>query len=140
MRADFIYLYFLAKNKLPHLHNFYIPYKFRYQKHRIRRRHGISLFLKNEYNFIFKLLTEIIPFYSPTEKEAIKKIKNYWKVTVWQSPLTNETYRLQSLNGYSSLLPLTMSFHFQTQKTIEHIHFFCFFKILSRESLTHLFN
>src|ERR1700761_781422 len=61
-RTHFLYLYFLAQKKLPYLHKFYTPKKFRHQKHRIRRRHGISRFLKNKYNFIVKLLTEIIPY------------------------------------------------------------------------------
>lgn len=76
-KSHFLYLYFLSQKRLPYLHNFYIPKKFRYQKHRIRRRYGMSKFLKNKYNFIINLLTEIIPYSSPTEKEAIKKTKNF---------------------------------------------------------------
>lgn|ERR1700761_8606373 len=76
-KSHFLYLYFLAQKRLPYLHNFYTPKKFRYQKHRIRKRHGISIFLKNKFNFITKLLTEIIPYSSPTEKEAIKRTKNF---------------------------------------------------------------
>jgi hypothetical protein len=69
----------LVGQNLPHLHNFYIPHKFRYQKQRIRRRHGISLFLnkKNAYNFFSKLLQEILPFSSSTENEAIQKTKSF---------------------------------------------------------------
>jgi hypothetical protein len=78
-KTHFLYIYLLVNKKLPHLHNFYIPQKFRYQKQRIRRRHGISLFLnkKTIYTFISKLLMEIIPFSSSTENEALKKIKNF---------------------------------------------------------------
>ena len=139
-KTHFLYMSLLLSQKLPHLHNFYIPHKFRYQKQRIRRKHGISLFLnkKNAYIFFSKLLTEILPFSSSTENEAITKTKSFWKITIWQAPLTNETYRLQSLHGYVSILPLTISFHFTNPYTYQHLHFFNFFKIINSESLIKL--
>jgi hypothetical protein len=78
-KTHFLYMSLLLSQKLPHLHNFYIPHKFRYQKQRIRRKHGISLFLnkKNAYIFFSKLLTEILPFSSSTENEAITKTKSF---------------------------------------------------------------
>jgi len=78
-KTHFLYMFFLFYPKYPHLNKFYTPHKFRYQKQRIRRRHGISIFLnkKNAYKFLSKLLFEILPFSSSTEKEAIKKTKNY---------------------------------------------------------------
>ncbi len=139
-KTHFLYMSLFLYQKLPHLHNFYIPHKFRYQKQRIRRRHGVSLILnkKNAYFFFSKFLTEILPFSNSTENEAVQKIKNFWKITVWQAPLTNETYRLQSLHGYISTLPITISCHFTNKYSHQHLHFFNFFKIISRESLVKL--
>ena len=139
-RTHYLYMFFLLYPKYPHLNKFYIPHKFRYQKNRIRRRHGISAILNknNGYKFISKLLLEILPFSSSTEKEGIKKTQDCWKLTIWQAPLTNETYHLQSSHGYISNIPLTMSFHFTNRSNYQHLHFFSFFKIINSETLLSL--
>ena len=138
--THYLYMFFLLYPQRPHINKFYMPHKFRYQKNRVRRRHVIMAILnkKNSYKFISKLLLEILPFSSSTEKEGIKKTQDCWKLTIWQAPLTNETYHLQSSHGYISNIPLTISFHFTNLSKYQHLHFFSFFKIINYETLLSL--
>jgi hypothetical protein len=134
----FLYLFGLA-NKIPYLsfQHKTIVHKARFKLVNKSRQIKLNTLLTHTRLFpaLSTFLFSIIPIELPTQNKRFKVLPRGIKLILENPPLMWKTYKLQSLQQYIHLLPLTVFFSFKKATLFQKFYILRFLKILKKQSI-----
>ena len=110
-KIHYLYL-FLTANKRPYAKKYYISSKTMNKTGSITKTKSkaitwrVEIRKRNFYENLNRILFEIIPFQTNSEKKVLKLKENHLDIIIGFAPLTTKTFCLKSKNSYISDIPL----------------------------------
>jgi hypothetical protein len=118
-KSQYLFLCMLCKNSRPYLKKHYK--KINNRNTNLSKTHKI-FFTQTKKYYIFKILSFFLNKLSAnninTENAPLRFTKTNTKIILWNTPITEETRKLQSLQGYTPNIPLGLNFKFPQGRVI----------------------